>query len=176
MLYSGSECGMAVASAIRDADPQKNIDTTQVERYTADFLAPLNHTDGFSPYELLDRIQYLMSDMGRTICRSGDRIADSLAKTESIESSLPYQKATDMHGLFMANENRAMVLCSKLFFTASFLREETRGWLVREDFPERDDANWLKWIQFENKDDGIRVSYEPIPIEQYAVKPEKKEA
>ncbi|HEY5527826.1 MAG TPA: hypothetical protein VIL51_00040, partial [Thermoleophilia bacterium] len=48
---------------------------------------------------------------------------------------------------------------------------ESRGWFVREDYPDRDDRNWLKWVVVENKDDEMTVTTEPVPIETYPMKP-----
>ncbi|HET6617391.1 MAG TPA: succinate dehydrogenase flavoprotein subunit, partial [Gemmatimonadota bacterium] len=41
-------------------------------------------------------------------------------------------------------------------------RKESRGVHLRPDFPERDDANWLKTTIAEWAPDGPRLSYEPV--------------
>ncbi len=170
-VYEGTECGISIAEDIKSADPIQEPSMEQIERYTAEFLAPLDNADGFAPSEVLDRIHNIMNDMGRVIYKSADRLADSLTKVHSIQKSLPYIKARDVHELFEVNELRAMVLSSDLFFRTSFIREETRGWQVREDFPDHDDANWLKWIMVEKDGDDMKISYEPIPIDRYPVQP-----
>jgi L-aspartate oxidase len=49
---------------------------------------------------------------------------------------------------------------------AATLREETRGGHVREDFPQRDDENFLHRRMIRREDDGVLTSWaEPVPHE-----------
>jgi NAD-dependent dihydropyrimidine dehydrogenase PreA subunit len=41
----------------------------------------------------------------------------------------------------------------------------------REDFPERDDARWLKWVLLEDKDGKMLVSAEDVPLHHYPIQP-----
>ena len=76
---------------------------------------------------------------------------------------IPELAAEDPHHLAAAHEARAMVLCAEMYYRASLAREESRGWHLREDFPERDDAKWLKWILLEDKDGEMLLSTEDVP-------------
>ena len=49
--------------------------------------------------------------------------------------------------------------------------EESRGWHLREDFPERDDAAWLKWILVEDRDGEMLLSTEDVPVQNYPFQP-----
>jgi succinate dehydrogenase/fumarate reductase flavoprotein subunit len=51
------------------------------------------------------------------------------------------------------------------------MRTESRGFHFREDFPQRDDKNWLKWIVLQDASGKMAVSTEPVPIGTYKVKP-----
>ena len=53
-----------------------------------------------------------------------------------------------------------MILASEMFFRACLVRKESRGWFLREDFKERDDRNFLKWIFLEKKGDEMAISFE----------------
>ena len=46
-------------------------------------------------------------------------------------------------------------------------REESRGAHTREDFPERDDANWLKHILVRRTEDGPALEYQPVVVTQW---------
>jgi succinate dehydrogenase/fumarate reductase flavoprotein subunit len=51
------------------------------------------------------------------------------------------------------------------------VRTESRGFHFREDYPERDDKNWLKWIILQQDGDKVKLSTQPIPIGDYKIKP-----
>ena len=44
-------------------------------------------------------------------------------------------------------------------------RRESRGWFYREDYPKRDDQNWLKWVLIKKEIDKMKVFSEPVPKE-----------
>jgi succinate dehydrogenase/fumarate reductase flavoprotein subunit len=74
-----------------------------------------------------------------------------------------------MVGLY--HDLRNMVQCADIYFNASLHRTESRGWHYREDFPVRDDQNWLKWVIVRQEDGRMQVLTEDIPVERYKSKP-----
>jgi succinate dehydrogenase / fumarate reductase flavoprotein subunit len=46
-------------------------------------------------------------------------------------------------------------------------REESRGGHFREDFPARDDKNWLKHTLAWRTDDGVKLDYKPVVMTRY---------
>lgn len=52
-------------------------------------------------------------------------------------------------------------------------REESRGAHFREDFPERDDANWLKHTLAYRTSGGIEMRYKPVVITRFEPKERK---
>ena len=43
------------------------------------------------------------------------------------------------------------------------VREESRGTFYREDYPDRDDENWLKWVLFRKDGEEMKIWMEPVP-------------
>jgi succinate dehydrogenase / fumarate reductase flavoprotein subunit len=49
-------------------------------------------------------------------------------------------------------------------------RHESRGGHAREDFPKRDDENWLKHTLIAKKESGMAITYKPVVITNYQPK------
>jgi hypothetical protein len=49
------------------------------------------------------------------------------------------------------------------------------GFHFREDFPERDDKNWLKWVIVKKEAGKMKLIAQPIPIHEYKVKPDNRQ-
>ena len=48
---------------------------------------------------------------------------------------------------------------------AGLLRTESRGDHYREDFPEKDDKNWLAWVIISRDGDKMKLTKRDIPDE-----------
>jgi succinate dehydrogenase/fumarate reductase flavoprotein subunit len=72
----------------------------------------------------------------------------------------------NIHDLFKVLEVENIMLCARLSATASLERKESRWgfWHYRPDYPQKDDAQWLKHIMLKRGGDPgeIAVSYRPL--------------
>jgi succinate dehydrogenase / fumarate reductase flavoprotein subunit len=61
-----------------------------------------------------------------------------------------------------------MVDCAEATVIGALERKESRGAQFRTDYPERNDADWLKHIDITLDDQGSpQVSYSPVTITQW---------
>ena len=71
--------------------------------------------------------------------------------------------ARDPHELRLAHETRNMLLNAEMKLRASMMRKESRGTHYREDYPARDDKNWLAWIKIKLADNEMFLDKQDVP-------------
>ncbi len=69
--------------------------------------------------------------------------------------------------LIEALELRSLMIVGKLILTAALNRQESRGSHSREDYPTRDDTNFLKHTLAYYTPNGIDLQYKPVTITQF---------
>ena len=109
------------------------------------------------------------------LIKSEASLKRALERTEYVKHELaPRATADDPRQLAKLHESLSMLLCTELFVRSSLMRRESRAGHYREDYPSRDNENWLQWIYAEKDSSGeISLYPEPVPIERYKVKPHK---
>jgi succinate dehydrogenase/fumarate reductase flavoprotein subunit len=157
----------AYAAAARDVQ----IDAAQAEALKERFSAPSRRAAGLHPMELVKAVQAAFNPIGYSVYKSQERMEEALGMIYAVKEKLGRLAATDPHHLVACNEVASMVLSAELFYRASLERKESRGWHLREDYPERDDSNWLKWIILKDTNGEMALSTEDVPLERYTVKP-----
>lgn len=93
------------------------------------------------------------------------------AAQEIMDEEVPKLVARDFHELARSIGLGNGLLLLELLPRCALLRTESRGSHYREDYPTRDDENWLKWVIAKRENNGIRVWAEPIPYSEYRLKP-----
>ena len=76
---------------------------------------------------------------------------EASTRLKGLKKNSPDLWAKDLHYLSKCHEVKSMALCAELTFRAALMRTESRGFHFREDFPERDDKNWLQMDNYQNK-------------------------
>ena len=66
--------------------------------------------------------------------------------------------------LNFARELGNMLLLARVITLGALARNESRGAHYKPDFPERDDANWLKTTRAKWVNGEIQLTYEPVDI------------
>jgi L-aspartate oxidase len=82
--------------------------------------------------------------------------------------SLPHLSVQNSMQLTKALELQNLLLVGEMVCKAALARTESRGGHCREDFPDRDDANWLKSIKIRKIDDQMQ-------LETYVIDPKWKD-
>jgi succinate dehydrogenase / fumarate reductase flavoprotein subunit len=95
----------------------------------------------------------------------------ALGGIAEIKSRISNLAAGDPHELVRCQEARSMLTCAEILFRGSLIRTESRGTHQREDYPGRDDKNWLKWVMLRKEGGEMKLWTEAIPIGKYKYKP-----
>jgi succinate dehydrogenase / fumarate reductase flavoprotein subunit len=110
------------------------------------------------------------------------RSAESLtaAKESLAELRSRYGRAgIDDHGttfntdLMEAFELGAMLDCADAVVEGALARQESRGAHYREDFPTRDDVNWLKHTMLRKTSGGLELTKKSVSITEFQPKERK---
>ena len=72
--------------------------------------------------------------------------------------------------LLEALELESLLGLAEVIIVSALGREESRGAHFREDYPERDDRNWLKHTLIRKTDQGLESSYKPVTITRFQPK------
>lgn len=165
--YSAYKAGLNIAEYMKTAAGVPVVEE-QAQAIFDRVFAPLERKLGVDPMEIVRNIRRLMTRVEYSTYMSAQRIAEALEMVNFEKSKLDKMCVNDFHYLSAANEARSMVTCAEIHFRTAILREESRGWFMREDFPQRDDENWLKIINFRNNGAGeFDIWYEDVPLASY---------
>lgn len=148
------------------------VDRKQVEESIKMVDEIYERREGISALQVKLKIQKIMDDYVGVV-KTGDGLKKALTELKHIEvNELPriyLGERRDNQALAGALEVINMVCTGKIIALAALHRTESRGAHYREDYPERDDVNWLKHIVI--KFETGQMALKTIPVELIELKP-----
>ena len=160
----GRWAGESAASYANSCVPFR-IDEGKVMEVKKAVYAPLGKI-GIDPEETLMELQRTIFPV--FILKNEPNLKRALRKVESIRDELlPQMGAKDLHQLAKLKGVCSMTLVAELIIRVSLTRTETRASHYREDYPNRDDKNWVKWIMASQKDGELSFRLKPLPLDWY---------
>jgi succinate dehydrogenase/fumarate reductase flavoprotein subunit len=131
------------------------VPASTLERNYTEIYAPLVRPRGYSPAWVTQTLQGVMFPNFILYVKSEQRLQAALTYVEHLrDHHVPLLMAVDLHELRQAHETANMILNAEMKLRASLLRTESRGSHYREDYPERNDDEWLAWIKIRQATDG----------------------
>lgn len=169
----GYRAGERAAKAAEEC-PKLEIDASQVQRLKASIFFPLERPGAFPPLAVYRRLNTKLVRPEFGIFKSEAKIKEMLQEiSATAEEDLHRVTAKNIHELIQANEASNFVLSLEAIYLSALERKESRLTHYRLDYPFRDDINWLKWTVVKREDSGLRVSLEPLPVENFRIKPQE---
>ncbi|MCD8492581.1 MAG: hypothetical protein LRY51_12195 [Geovibrio sp.] len=138
-------------------------------------FANSNGTNTFGPvWEELTRI--MQTNVG--VFRTEELMTGALEVLDKLEGKMDDFRVVDKSSVYNldlieALELNNMILVAKAATKAALARKESRGGHFRDDYPDRDDANFLKHTEVYLEEDGKtpRVDYRKVRMQPLTVEP-----
>jgi len=159
--FAGFHIGLCVGngwiagrSAVEDLDrlPPSRVDAGAVATLYEEVTRPLDASAQAVSDGVLRDLQQLMFAVDIGILKKADRLAQALIRIEELAQEVADLAAPHVHELVRLKETEAMLLAAQFILRASLFRTESRLSHLREDYEERDDANWAAWVDIESVD------------------------
>ena len=168
-MVTGTRAAKGALDYIRSlGDTDTTVTEDTLDRARMNVRAPMDRRGGFEPAWVTQVLQGLMVPYYVLVIKNEERLQATLTLVEFIQEHLvPLMKANNPHEWRMAHETRNMVLNAEMQLRSSLFRTESRGSHFREDYPLRQDPEWLAWTIL--KDNGGKMDFrkEPIPERQW---------
>ena len=162
---TGTRAGVAAAEYAKQVE-KLTIDKEELAQVKKIVHAPVERKGGFSPRWVTQVLQNTMMPYFISYIKKEDRLQAALTMVEFLRDHLvPKLFARDPHELRLAHETKNMVLNAEMRLRSSLFRTESRGNHYREDYPRRDDPNWLAWVKIKEEQGRMKLIKVPIPKE-----------
>lgn len=175
-LVFGRRAGKKMLETTRDTDwapvnEKRELDTVRRE------LDQLLHTQakedlGTIRDEMKETMTYKVG-----VYRDAENLGLALKKIKELQDRFTRVRVDDKRknfntNLIEARELSHMLEYSELIVAGAIARTESRGAHARKDYPNRDDANWLKHTMAFKTKDGFELRYKPVRMTRF--KPEER--
>ncbi|WP_416897773.1 MAG: succinate dehydrogenase flavoprotein subunit [Minwuia sp.] len=167
LVVFGRSCSKHCASILEAGATLPETNKASLEKALARF-DKVRHADGdTSTAEIRDAMQRTMQN-NCAVFRTSEVLSEGKELIDQVYSKMPNQKVTDRSMVWNSDlveslELDNLIRQAVVTMHSAENRKESRGAHAHEDFPDRDDANWMKhtlsWID----DDGkVTIDYRPV--------------
>jgi len=175
ILVFGRRAGKRMAADLRDlpaAAPDPAAEASAQEMVTG----LLASTDGERPAVIRTELQETMfSNCG--VYRTDALLTQARDAVESLRARAGHLLVEDKGSRYNTDLGDALELgflldCAEATVVSALARHESRGGHAREDFPERDDTNWLKhtFATRPPSTDALELTYRPVAVTKFEPK------
>jgi len=162
---TGARAGWSAAEYALKAE-KSEIHREKLVSLKKEVYVPLERKGGFGPRWVTQLLQNTMIPYFIDYIKRDDRLQAALTMIEFMREHLvPKLTAGDAHELRLAQETKNMVLNAEMRLRASLFRKESRGTHYREDYPGRNDPDWLAWVIIKEENGEMKLIKKPIPQE-----------
>ena len=169
-IVFGRRAGVRASEYARSAPIGKN-DAGLLEQEQTRIRRLLNNDEDERPWQVredLGRILALRFGLVRTRNSMAEAVASMKElRVRAMSIRLEDQGAMFNTDLITALELGSLVELAETVMVGALAREESRGAHYRSDFPQRDDAQWLKHTICRYSEQGPKLEYGPVTITRF---------
>jgi succinate dehydrogenase / fumarate reductase flavoprotein subunit len=174
LLVFGRRAGREMTAYCRSASPP-TIAPAADEPVRAELEALRTRPEGESPSALKDHLASLMMD-NVGVFRTAPMMAAAVSGVAEIKARYARVRVRDTGRVFNtdlleARELGYLIDCAEAMATSAIERRESRGAHSRDDYPERDDVNFLAHTLAYRGEAGPSLRYKPVTITRFEPKP-----
>jgi len=173
LVVFGKHAGLRAAEYAKQADYEKLPDTTEADS-RSQFDSLRNGSGKANAFDIATEMKKAMfNDVG--IYRTGSIMEAALDNVLELKERFKQVRVTDTGKIFNTELLNAwelgnMLDVAELVTVCAMNRTESRGGHTREDYPERDDQNWLKHTLACKENGKIKIEYKPVVITKFQPK------
>jgi succinate dehydrogenase/fumarate reductase flavoprotein subunit len=146
----------------------KKIDLETIQNQAEMIFARTDRAEGVKPNEFELKLRKIITEY-LTPPRSAEKLKTALKWIKRFrKEDVDFLKVEDWHELSKAVEVRFILDCAEMTARSSLKRNETRWGIsdYRSDFPERDDENWLKFVDLEMDHNSGEMVVSTSPVKR----------
>ncbi len=175
LVVFGKRAGVDMAGYCQDAELLPLPDNA-ADEVIAEFDRIRNGSGGVKPIDLRQQMQATMTK-NVSVFRTEEMMAEAVADLKEIREQYARNIQIDDKGkafntdLLEAWELGCLLELAEVTAVSALARPESRGAHARDDYPKRDDAEWLKHTFCFKVDEGkYRLDYKPVTLGRYEPK------
>jgi succinate dehydrogenase / fumarate reductase flavoprotein subunit len=173
LVVFGKHAGLKAAEYAQQAD-FVDLPGNPTAEAEAQFDRLRNGSGTENGFDIANDMKKVMFDLVG-IYRNEAGMREALQKVAELKERYKNVRVTDTGRIFNTEllnmwELGNMLDVAEVVATSALNRQESRGGHSREDFPSRDDKNWLKHTLVWKKDGKLKIGYKPVTITRYQPK------